>query len=101
MARIWSTASDCSQTSKNLPVVAFVLAGWMVVSAVVLSVLSVLTFENYYIVLYIGLLSIMQVYAPVDAQPTWWTALRWIAAIGFIGFVVIMYWRVAEMSVLL
>jgi len=71
-----------------------VLAGWIVLSAATLSVLGLLTFENYYLVLYIGTLSVMQVYAPVDSHPIWWTVLRWIAAGGFIVFMLIMYWRI-------
>lgn len=73
------------------------LAVWMVVSAIILSALGVFTAENYILSSYIGLLSIMEVYAPVESRPSWWVSLRWAAVVGFFVFVVVMYLQIAPL----
>jgi len=70
---------------------------WIVVSAIALAVLGVFTAETYFVTSYIGLLSIMQVYAPTESRPAWWVGLRWAAAVGFLVFVVVMYLQISPL----
>lgn len=73
------------------------LAIWLVVSALILAVLDVFTAETYFLSSYIGLLSLMEIYAPAESRPAWWSGLRWAAAVGFLVFVAVMYLQVSAL----
>lgn len=68
-------------------------SAWMVVSLSGLLVLGLFSAESYFLVSFIGLLSVMLLFVPVGAQPKWWAALRWLALVCFFGFVYILYRR--------
>jgi len=74
--------------------VAVVLSAWMAVSLVTLEILDLFSSDRYFIISYVGLLSIMHVYAPVDSRPRWWTVLRWVSVLGFLIFMLIIYQRI-------
>ncbi len=94
MALTWShIQNSVSKTNVRLRVVVALVA-WMIVSLAMLSVLGLLTFEHYFIISYVGLLSIMHVYAPTDRQSRWWAVLRWVSIIGFVIFATLIYQRV-------
>lgn len=71
------------------------LGGWAAVSSIALLSLGLLTFESLYLIWYLGVIAGMQVYTPVDSKPDWWKYLQWIAVIGFVIFMVVIYWRIA------
>lgn len=71
------------------------LAGWLVLTLATLLILSLFTMENFFIVSFIGLLVIMQVFGPVRSRPQWWVVLRWIKNIGLVVFALIMLSRIS------
>ena len=70
-------------------------ASWMLLALAVLFALSVFTLESYFILSFIGLLAVMQLYAPSEEPPSWWLYLRATVAIGFLLFGYVIYLRVA------
>lgn len=59
---------------------------WAGLSLVLLFTLGEFTPEFAYIVSYIGLLVVSQLYAPVETIPDWWKRLRVVHALGFVVF---------------
>lgn len=69
-------------------------SAWMVVSLVGLVSFQLFSVESYFLLSFIGLLSVMLVFAPVRVQPKWWSRLGWLALAGFFVFVYILYRRI-------
>lgn len=49
------------------------------------------SFESFFVFSFIGLLIVMQIFAPVEQRPGWWRYLRVTAAAGFVVFGYILY----------
>jgi len=47
--------------------------------------------KSFFVFSFIGLLVVMQLFAPTEERPPWWRYLRVAAAVGFIIFGVILY----------
>ena len=59
---------------------------WVGLALVTLLTLGEFNIEFFYIVSYIGLLVVSQLYAPVETIPDWWKRLRVVHAAGFVVF---------------
>lgn len=59
---------------------------WMLVAALVLSLLDALTYELFFVVSLIGLLAAVELTAPVRVTPRWRRRLRWVVLLGLVGF---------------
>jgi hypothetical protein len=59
---------------------------WMVVTAALLVAIRMLSFELFYIISFIGLLIMSQLFSPRSSSPRWWLRLRIVIAIGFVVF---------------
>lgn len=66
----------------------------MTVSFVSLMVISAFTVQRFFIISFIGLLTVMQLYAPTDGYPDWWIGLRVLSLVCFVVFGYIVYGRV-------
>jgi len=58
---------------------------WMILVAVLLSVLGGFVFEQFYVLSYLGLVVVAQLFAPVADSPRWWTTVQWLIRLGFLG----------------
>ncbi len=70
--------------------------GWMLGTVLVLSLLGALSYELFFVCSLIGLLIVTELTAPVAVTPEWRRRLRWIVAIGLVGFGIIVTRRVLE-----
>lgn len=70
------------------------MAAWMLVGWIGLFVLDQLSAETYFTVSFIGLVAMMQLYAPTTERPTWWQGLMWVEAVCFLVFGYIVYVRI-------
>lgn len=70
--------------------------GWMLATVLVLSVLSALSLELFFVVSLIGFLVIVELTAPFSVTPRWRERLKWIILLGLIGFGVIVVKRILE-----
>lgn len=52
------------------------------------------TFQLFYILIFLGLLVTVHVFAPVGKEPQWYVLLRWLSRLGFLGLGYILYQRV-------
>ena len=83
-------------TTNSGELIGLTQGAWMTVSFVTLMMISAFTVQRFFIVSFIGLLSVMQLYAPTDDHPDWWALLRVISLVGFVVFGYIVYARVIE-----
>jgi hypothetical protein len=70
------------------------MSAWMFVGLVGLFVLGHFSVETYFTVSFIGLVAMMQLYAPTTERPTWWQGLMWVEAACFLVFGYIVYLRI-------
>ncbi|SFR67195.1 hypothetical protein SAMN04488124_3332 [Halogeometricum limi] len=61
-------------------------AGVMLLVAAVLFTLEMWSPEFYFVVSFLGLLTLRIVLAPTDRVPTWWSRLNWVVRGGFVVF---------------
>jgi dolichyl-phosphate-mannose--protein O-mannosyl transferase len=69
---------------------------WMLAAALVLSLLSSLTYELFFVVSLIGLLVVVELTAPFRVTPTWRSRLKWLIALGLAVFGYIVVRRILE-----
>lgn len=69
-------------------------SAWMIISLAGLLVLGLFRVESYFLVSFIGLLSVMLLFVPVGSRPKWWAGLRMVAFACFLVFLYILYRRV-------
>lgn len=62
---------------------------WVVLSLSVFAALEAMTASLAYISSYIGFLFIWQLGSTGSEPPRWYLRLRWIAALGFLGFLLV------------
>ena len=69
---------------------------WMLATALVLATLGSLSLELFFVCSLIGLLIVTELTAPVNVTPAWRKRLRWIIALGLVGFGVVVVRRILE-----
>lgn len=69
---------------------------WLLGSLLVLSLLSSLSLELFFVVSLIGFLVIIELTAPVAVAPTWRQRLKWLIGVGLIAFGYIVVRRIIE-----
>ena len=67
---------------------------WLLASLGVLVALDAFTPQNFFVVSFIGLLSVMQLYAPAEPDERWPLTLRALVAVCFVAFGYVVYGRV-------
>lgn len=70
------------------------LAAWLLLSLAVLFLLGVFTPQLYFVFSFIGLLSVMQLYAPAAVGVHWWLPLRALVVVCFVVFGYVVYLRI-------
>lgn len=68
---------------------------WMVVTILALSVLGVFSYESFFIVSLIGFLVVTELTAPAVATPAWRKRVRWLIALGLVGFALVIARRIS------
>jgi len=83
------------QTMKSDHLYRFLLTQgvWMLAALAVLVALGLFVLETYFVVSFIGLIVVMQLYAPTDEPPDWWRLLRLLVVVCFLIFGFIIYRR--------
>lgn len=74
------------------------LGGWLTFTFAALVYFSAFTLRSYFVLAFIGLLSITQIFAPVQSRPRWWRALRWLVFVGYVVFALVLLERISEMA---
>ena len=69
---------------------------WMLAAVLVLALLGSFSYELFFVLSLIGLLIVTELTAPVAVTPTWRRRLRWLIAIGLVGFAVVVVRRILE-----
>ena len=69
---------------------------WMVATIVVLTLLGSLSYELVFVLSLIGFLIVTELTAPFNITPDWRRRLRWLIAVGLLGFAVIVIRRILE-----
>jgi dolichyl-phosphate-mannose--protein O-mannosyl transferase len=69
---------------------------WMLGAALVLSLLSSLNYELFFVVSLIGLLVVVELTAPFSVTPEWRSRLKWLIALGLAVFGYIVIQRILE-----
>ncbi|WP_138004388.1 hypothetical protein [Halalkalirubrum salinum] len=64
---------------------------WMSAIFGVLVFFRAFSFESYFVLSFIGLLIVIQLFAPVEERPAWWQYIRMTTAAGFVVFGYILY----------
>lgn len=67
---------------------------WMLATALVLALLSALSYELFFVCSLIGLLVVTELTAPFAVTPAWRRRLRWLIALGLLGFAVVVVRRI-------
>lgn len=97
----WSTVGVPSESANRSTTVLFAQGVWMLTALLILLLSQEFSLENYFIISFIGFLAVVQVYAPTDSEPKWWTIARWVVRAGYVVFALIMYRWVSDISVLI
>ena len=71
-------------------------AVWMFATLVVLAGLDSLTLELFFVLSLIGLLVVIELTAPFDVTPAWRSRLKWLVALGLLGFAAIVLRRILD-----
>lgn len=66
----------------------------MLATLVVLAGLDTLSFGLFFVLSLIGLLVVIEFTAPFNVTPTWRSRLKWLVALGVLGFAVIVFRRI-------
>lgn len=101
MSFSWPSDTDSPLLADDVARIVLVQAVWMFVALVMLLLSSEFTPENYFIISFIGLIAVSQVFAPADTRTRWWSILRIITFAGYAIFALIIYRRVSEVAVLI
>lgn len=70
------------------------LSIWLLVSLAVMLLLGTFTPQGYFIISFIGLLSVMHLYAPTENGDRWWLPFRALVVVCFVAFGYVVYVRV-------
>ena len=69
-------------------------AAWMLGTLVVLAALGALSLGLFFVSSLIGLLVVVELTAAVDVTPTWRRRLKWLIALGLLGFAYVVVRRI-------
>lgn len=69
-------------------------AVWMVAVVLVLAALGALSLELFFVLSLIGLLVVVELTAPFNVTPRWRARLKWLIALGLLGFALIVIRRI-------
>ena len=69
---------------------------WMVGIILALSLLGAVSYELFFVCSLIGLLIVTELTAPMNVTPNWRTRLRWVIALGLVGFALVVVRRILE-----
>ena len=69
---------------------------WMLAAVLVLSLLGSFSYELFFVLSLIGFLIVTELTAPFAVTPDWRRRLRWLIAIGLVGFAVVVVRRILE-----
>ncbi|WP_123621963.1 hypothetical protein [Halorubrum sp. CSM-61] len=72
------------------------LIAWLLASLGALVALDAFTPQNFFVVSFVGLLSVMQLYAPPEPGEHWPLPLRALVAVCFVVFGYVVYVRVTD-----
>lgn len=68
----------------------------MLAAVLVLSLLGSFSYELFFVLSLIGLLIVTELTAPFAVTPDWRRRLRWLIALGLVGFAVVVVRRILE-----
>jgi hypothetical protein len=69
-------------------------AAWMLAVLVLLAALGSLSLELFFVLSLIGLLVVIELTAPFNVTPAWRSRLKWLVALGLVGFAYIVVRRI-------
>ena len=69
---------------------------WMLGTILVLALLGSFSYELFFVLSLIGLLIVTELTAPINVSPPWRKRLRWLIALGLLGFGFIVIRRILE-----
>lgn len=92
----YASLHDREHSRRTFWVILTVQLTWLAILIPVLYVLGALTFENAYILSYLGLVIATQLFAPAERTPQWWWTVRWGIRLGFLGFCYFIVLRVVD-----
>ncbi|NUB91466.1 hypothetical protein HTZ84_10815 [Haloterrigena sp. SYSU A558-1] len=69
---------------------------WMLAAVLVLSLLGSFSYELFFVLSLIGLLIVTELTAPFAVTPDWRRRLRWLIALGLVGFAAVVVRRILE-----
>ena len=69
---------------------------WMLAAVLALSLLGSLSLELFFVVSLIGFLVVVELTAPFNVTPEWRSRLKWLIALGLVGFTYIVIERILE-----
>jgi hypothetical protein len=67
---------------------------WMVATVIALSLLEALSLELFFVLSLIGFLVVIELSAPFTVTPRWRRRLKWLVALGLLGFAFIVIKRI-------
>lgn len=67
---------------------------WMVATVIALSLLGALSLELFFVLSLIGFLVVIELSAPFTVTPRWRRRLKWLVALGLLGFAFIVIKRI-------
>jgi ABC-type multidrug transport system permease subunit len=97
MATRWSSVSYARGTDGMAGLALVTLGGWLICTLAVLLYFSLFTIREYFVIAFIGLLAIAQVFAPVQSSPRWWVILRRLVILGYAVFTLVIVEYASEM----
>jgi hypothetical protein len=75
-------------------------AAWMAFTLVALVTLGGFSYDLYFVLSLIGLLVVIELTAPFNVTPRWRARLKWLVALGLLGFAYIVIRRILDILAL-
>ena len=69
---------------------------WILVAAVLLSVIGAFSLELFYVLSFLGFLALTELLTPSDVSVGWRRAVGVLTALGLVGFIYLIYRRLLE-----
>lgn len=82
---------------KRPHVIALTQFNLWVISLIVLLWFGMFTIELFYIIVFLGLLVTVHLFAPADRNSSWYVTLTLLTRLGFLGLAYIVFRRVTEL----
>jgi hypothetical protein len=100
MSTRWPTVRDSFQPTHRLALLLLGQGVWMLATLGALFAFELFSLQTYFVVSFVGLLGVAQVYAPVGSKPGWWSFVRLVLVACHVVFAAILYRRVSEIVTL-